>query len=113
MIFRSLSPLAHWPSLLHGRGEIDGNISELAELPDDPLGVQLVNRVTAACVKKAAEIIASATPGEGAKDWAKTCLASPAWVSNQIVFGVIGIVDNQCENVPAATILSADKQFAK
>ena len=82
---------------------------EIAELPDNPLWGQLVNRVRAACVKKAAAIISSASPGEGAKDWAKTCLASPTSVSNQIVVAVIGIVDNQFENVPAATILSADE----
>ena len=78
-------------------------LEELATLPDDPAWGALVKKVTAACVVKAADIIASATPGEAAKGWAISCLSTPGSVANQIVFGVVGANDS----ATTAQILSA------
>lgn len=65
-------------------------LAEIAALPEDTRWGDFVAKVRASCVKKAADIIASTTPGQGAKDWAESALNAPAAVANQIVFAVIG-----------------------
>jgi hypothetical protein len=82
---------------------------EIRALPSNPGWGAFVGQIESACVKKAAAIITSASPGDGAKEWAKSTLAGPQSVANQIVFAVIGLVDNAFENAPVSAILGADE----
>ena len=69
-------------------------LTEIASIVEDSRFGAFRDKVRAACVVKAAAIIATAAPGDAAKEWAKSCLSSPGATANQIVFAVIGANDS-------------------
>ena len=68
-------------------------LSEIASIVEDSRFGDFRSKIRASCVIKAAAIVSTATPSEGAKDWAKSCFTAPAETANQIVFAVIGAND--------------------